>query len=533
MDQVLLSRAQFALTAGYHFIFVPITIGIGLITAIFVTRAFRSKDPEDDALARMWVKIYAATFAIGVATGITMEFSFGTNWAAYSRFVGDIFGAPLAAEALFAFFLESIFLGFLIFGRKKIKPALYVASAWLTFAGSALSALWILIANSWMQTPAGAVVSPDGSEAVITDFFAAAFNPSTLPRYAHTVLSLLVMGAFVTIAVAAWYMHKKNPQRLAAARKMMFTGVLVGIVSTGCLLASAHSSAVEVWDEQPTKMAMMEGLYETEVPGLALAGVVDESSEELSAIEIPGGTSFLATGTWDTEYPGLNELAQTEQFSDIEVDQMPVNFVFQTYHLMVAMFGLVCLILLLALVFGRRKQIEAGRGVAGMKWLQWVLILSPIVPFLAIQSGWLTAEVGRQPYVVYPSNSAPDGVSLLTSEGTSASVQPFELVLTLVLFFVVYAMLFVGWARVIGRFVSEGPVHDGPVAVTTSDADISFKGLASQGQSDAGASSSGDAGDRLDVELEEYVEESDADAPDVEEGLIEPLDATAKGGDAK
>ncbi len=165
--------------------------------------------------------------------------------------------------------------------------------------------------------------------------------------------------------------------------------------------------------------------------------------------------------------------------------------------------------------------------------LQWVLILSPIVPFLAIQSGWLTAEVGRQPYVVYPSNSAPDGVSLLTSEGTSASVQPFELVLTLVLFFVVYAMLFVGWARVIGRFVSEGPVHDGPVAVTTSDADISFKGLASQGQSDAGASSSGDAGDRLDVELEEYVEESDADAPDVEEGLIEPLDATAKGGDAK
>lgn len=210
---------------------------------------------------------------------------------------------------------------------------------------------------------------------------------------------------------------------------------------------------------------------------------------------------------------------------------MPVNFVFQTYHLMVAMFGLVCLILLLALIFGRRKQIEAGRGVAGMKWLQWVLILSPIVPFLAIQSGWLTAEVGRQPYVVYPSNSAPDGVSLLTANGTSASVQPFELVVTLVLFFAVYIMLFVGWARVIGRFVSEGPVHDGPVAATASDADISFKGLVEQDESGACASDEHDA--RLDVELEEYVEESNADAPDVEEGLIEPLDATSKGGDAK
>lgn len=529
MDQVLLSRAQFALTAGYHFIFVPITIGIGLITAIFVTRAFRSKDPEDDALARMWVKIYAASFAIGVATGITMEFSFGTNWASYSRFVGDIFGAPLAAEALFAFFLESIFLGFLIFGRKKIKPILYVISAWLTFAGSALSALWILIANSWMQTPAGAVLSPDGSQAVITDFFAAAFNPSTLPRYAHTVLSLLVMGAFVTIAVAAWYMHKKNPKRLQAARKMMFTGVLVGIVSTGCLLASAHSSAVEVWDEQPTKMAMMEGLYETEVPGLAIVGGVDESSEELSALEIPGGTSFLATGTWDTEYPGLNDLAQTEQFSGVEVSQMPVNFVFQTYHLMVMMFGLLCLILLLALIFGRRKQIEAGRGVAGMKWLQWVLIFSPIVPFLAIQSGWLTAEVGRQPYVVYPANSAPDGVSLLTAEGTSASVQPFELVITLALFAVVYILLFVGWARVIGRFISEGPAYDEPAAVSASDADISFKGIVAQEETLA----SDDAGLGVEVEVEERVEAPRADAFDAEEGLTETLDATAKGGDAK
>lgn len=458
MDQVLLSRMQFAFTAGYHFIFVPLSIGIGLLMAIFVTKAFRSKSASDEALAHMWVKIFTGTFAIGVATGITMEFSFGTNWANYSRFVGDIFGAPLAAEALFAFFLESIFLGMLLFGRKKIKPSLYVVSAWLVFFGSALSALWILIANSWMQTPAGAVLSADGNEAVITDFFAAAFNPSTLPRYCHTVLSLIVMGSFVAIAVAAWYIHKKK--HISAASTMMKLGCIVGVVGTVFLLVAAHSSAVEVWDEQPSKMAMMEGMYETEVPDLAVAGIVDEGAQDAATLSLPGGTSFLATGTWDTEYPGLNEIAEMDKYSDINVSEMPVNFVFQTYHLMVAMFGLICIVLILALIFGRKKLVDAGSGLAKMKWLQWVLIISPIFPFIAIQTGWLTAEVGRQPYVVYPSTTGPDGVYMLTENGISPSVQQYELIITLVLFFAVYLLLFIGWARVIGRFVSEGPVGD-------------------------------------------------------------------------
>lgn len=475
-DQVLLSRMQFALTAGYHFIFVPITIGIGLIMAILVTKAFRSRDPEDDALARMWVRIYTATFAIGVATGITMEFSFGTNWANYSRFVGDIFGAPLAAEALFAFFLESIFLGFIIFGRNKISPKLYVASAWLTFAGSALSALWILIANSWMQTPAGAALSQTGTEAQITDFFAAAFNPSTLPRYAHTVLALLVMGAFVAMAVGAWYMHKNVHK--GAAKKMLRVGCVVGIISTVCLLGAAHSSAVEVWNEQPTKLAMMEGQYETESPELSLFGFVDEENQEAVTLGIPGGTSFLATGTWDTEYPGLNELASTPQFADVEVDQLPVNFVYQVYHIMVAMFGLICLVLLLVLIFGRKA---AKHNISNMKWLQWLLVVSPVFPFLAIQTGWFTAEVGRQPYVVYPSNSGPEGVFLPTSSGISPSVQPFEIVVTLVLFFVVYVLLFVGWWRVLSRFVKAGPVTDAPAKEDDGVQEVSFKELDQDG----------------------------------------------------
>ncbi len=454
-DPVLLARLQFAATAAYHFIFVPLTIGLGLIMAINATRSFRSRAPEDEAATVFWVKIFTATFVLGVATGITMEFSFGTNWADYSRFVGDIFGAPLAAEALLAFFLESSFLGVLLFGRGKVSPKLYCASAWLVWFGSALSALWILIANSWMQTPAGAELSADGTSAVLTDFLAAALNPSLVPRYGHTVLALLVMGAFVAMAVAGWYMLKGRHAQFAA--KTMRLGVVVAIVSTAVLLGTAHSSAVVVSEEQPSKLAMMEGMYDSEVPPLYAFGWVDEQSQEVvTPFSIPGGTSFLATGTWDTEFPGLNELAQTEQFAGLDPATAPVNFVFQTYHLMVAMFGAICLICLLALIFTFRK----GK-IVKMRWLQWLCVISPVFPFIAIQAGWFTAEVGRQPWVVYPSMTSPDGVSLLVQDGVSASVSNVEVAITLILFLAVYLFLLIAWARTIGRFIKEGPAVKG------------------------------------------------------------------------
>lgn len=185
-DVVFLSRLQFALCVAFHFLFVPMSIGLGLILAVSETRYYKTRDPKDAAAAHFWTKIFTVTFAVGVATGITMEFSFGTNWANYSRFVGDIFGAPLAAEALLAFFLESCFLGVLLFGRKKVSKKFYLVSAWLVWIGSCLSALWILIANSWMQTPAGYEIAADGSKAIITNFWEAAFNPSTAARYFHT-----------------------------------------------------------------------------------------------------------------------------------------------------------------------------------------------------------------------------------------------------------------------------------------------------------------------------------------------------------
>lgn len=453
-DVVLLSRIQFALTVAYHFLFVPLSIGLGLIMAIFATKYHRSRSEQDGNAMRFWVRIFTTTFAIGVATGITMEFSFGTNWADYSRFVGDIFGAPLAAEALFAFFLESVFLGILLFGRNKVSSLFYTVSAWLVWAGSCLSALWIIIANSWMQTPAGAELAADGSKAIITDFLAAAFNPSTLPRYTHVVVALLIMGAFASMCVGAWYLLKGKHTDFAM--KTVKIGAAVGMVASCAMIVTAHSSAVEVSQEQPTKLAMMEGMYGDEVPPLYAFGWVDEENQQvITPFAIPGGTSFLATGTWDTEYQGLNSLAQTDKYADVDVANMPVNLVFQSYHLMVAMFGLIMLTVILALVFTLR-----GGRIRTMRWLQKLLVVAPLFPLIAIQVGWITAEVGRQPWVVYPSTSGPDGVALLTQNAISQSVSAPELLTTLALFIAVYVFLFVGWARVISYFIKRGPVAD-------------------------------------------------------------------------
>lgn len=453
-DVVLLSRIQFALTVAYHFLFVPLSIGLGLIMAIFATKYHRSRSEQDGNAMRFWVRIFTTTFAIGVATGITMEFSFGTNWADYSRFVGDIFGAPLAAEALFAFFLESVFLGILLFGRNKVSSLFYTVSAWLVWAGSCLSALWIIIANSWMQTPAGAELAADGSKAIITDFLAAAFNPSTLPRYTHVVVALLIMGAFASMCVGAWYLLKGKHTDFAM--KTVKIGAAVGMVASCAMIVTAHSSAVEVSQEQPTKLAMMEGMYGDEMPPLYAFGWVDEENQQvITPFAIPGGTSFLATGTWDTEYQGLNSLAQTDKYADVDVADMPVNLVFQSYHLMVAMYGLIMLTVILALVFTLR-----GGRIRTMRWLQKLLVVAPLFPLIAIQVGWITAEVGRQPWVVYPSTSGPDGVALLTQNAISQSVSAPELLTTLALFIAVYVFLFVGWARVISHFIKRGPVAD-------------------------------------------------------------------------
>lgn len=431
MDAATLARIQFAFTVLYHYLFVPISVGLGLIVSVMGTRAYRSRDPKDEARLSFWVRLFTVTFAVGVATGITEEFSFGTNWAGYSRFVGDIFGAPLAAEALFAFFLESVFLGVLLFGKNRVGRRFYMASGWLVWIGSMLSSLWIVIANSWMQSPAGYKV--EGGRAVLTDFFAAAFNPTTWQRYFHTVVALLIMGAFVCMAVGAFYLWKKRDEE--SGRLFVKVGVIVAVVTSVLMLPAAHAQALAVAKNQPAKLAAMEGQYETEPVALSLFGWVDEANQKTYALGIPGGTSFLADQDFTAEYPGLNDFPEGETTPF-------VNAVFQSYHLMVALFGVICVVLVLGIL------VTAGK-LKKRRWPLAILMFAWLAPYLAIEFGWITAELGRQPWIVWG--------ELKTVDAVSQAVPAAQVGITLALFAVIYAMLFIGWVRMVAKTVKAGP----------------------------------------------------------------------------
>ena len=460
-----LARFQFALTVIFHFFFVPLSIGLGLFVALMETRHYRTRDPKDKAAADFWIRIFTATFVIGVATGITMEFSFGTNWANYSRFVGDIFGAPLAAEALLAFFLESVFLGVILFGRKRISAKAYLVSCWLTWAGSALSALWILIANSWMQTPAGFQVAADGSKATLTDFWAAAFNPSTVARYLHTVDSLLILGAFCVMAVGAWYLWKKHNEEYG--QRFMKTGLVVGIVTVILMLPLGHLQAIVVAEQQPAKLAAMEGQWEDGPVGFALFGWVDETNGQTTALSIPGFTSFLATGNFDTPYPGLNTVepgvTDFSAFDGVKVASYqggiaPVNATFQSYHLMILLYGALILWLIFAgLALRKAKKDKISKPLLALT------VFGPLVPFLAIQAGWMVTEVGRQPWVVYD--------LLRTADAVSAVVSAPEVLITITLFIVFYTVIFIAWLRIVLRMIKKGPVLAVETVPTTANTD--------------------------------------------------------------
>ena len=442
LDATFLARIQFAATCIFHYLFVPLSVGFGMVLAILFTKAYRSKDPKDESLAKFWLKLFTGTFAVGVASGITMEFQFGTNWADYARFVGDIFGAPLAAEALLAFFLESVFLGVLLFGAKKVSPKFYLASAWLVWLGSCLSALWIIIANSWMQTPAGyeVVATAAGTKAVLTDFFAAALNYTTLPRYFHTIVALLLMGALVAIAIGAYYKLKKRD--VHAGDSLLRIGLVTGVVLAVVMLPAAHAQAVAVCENQPSKLAAMEGQWEDGPSDLSLFGWVDDENGVTYSLGIPGGTSFLATFDFSAEYQGLNSIPDEDQPDSI-------NLIFQTYHLMVICYGLIWLVLLLGFLVYRGK-------LDTKKWALKFLQFGWLWPILAIQVGWMTAEFGRQPWIVWG--------ELRTVDAASAAVDPVSLIITLALFAVVYTTIYVIWAKSLLKDVKKGPEALAPVA---------------------------------------------------------------------
>jgi len=433
MDAVFLARLQFGLIAGFHFLFPPTTLGLSLIVVIVETLYMRTKDEAYKQLSVYLVKILGTVFVMGVATGIALEFAFGNNWAAYSRTVGDIFGAPLAAEAVFSFFLESVFLGILVFGRNRVSPKTYRFSAFLVFFGAHLSGLWIIIANSWMQTPAG--FRMEGGRAVLDNFWQAALNPSTVIRYVHTILGGWITGALVAMAVAAWLLLKGRAVEKAAL--LMKTSLAVFTAAAVLQLGSGHAHSIQVTRTQPEKMAAFEALWETrDGAPFTVFGIPDEKNERtLLAVRIPKMLSLLVYFDPKGRVLGLSEFRKEER--------PPVLLPFAGYHVMILL-GLAFILMAAAGVWLQAKR----KIVSNRAYLKLLLFAVPL-PFLANETGWIAAEVGRQPWAVFK--------ILRTSEAVSAVVPAGNILFSILVFAVIYALIGAAGLGVILRTIRGGP----------------------------------------------------------------------------
>ena len=435
METEILARVQFALTIAFHYIYPPLSIGLGLLMVVFKGIYLRTGKKEYDTLARFWTRIFSLTFGLGVATGIVMEFEFGTNWATYSRYVGDIFGSALAAEGVFAFALESTCLGIVLFGWNKVKPIWHFLATLGVFLGSMCSAIWIVIANSWQQTPAGYVVAGEGlqAKAVITDFWAMVFNPSSVDRIWHVWQGAFLAGIFLVLSVHAWYLLKGRHVEIS---KKAFKVTLI-IATVVCLLqlVSGHSSADGVAKNQPEKLAAMEGHFQTGPADLYLFGWVDKQNEVTHGVKIPNGLSYMIH--YDTAAPvtGLDQYP-------VEDRPGQVNAVFQFYHIMVAIgMFLIALTLYASFLLWRGKLYDK-------RWLLHIFVWSVLLPQIGNQVGWFAAEMGRQPWIVYK--------LLRTSDALSKSVTANQILFAIILFTVIYIILFALFIYLMNKKIVHG-----------------------------------------------------------------------------
>jgi cytochrome bd ubiquinol oxidase subunit I len=440
MSVEILSRIQFAFTISFHYIYPPLSIGLGLMMVLMEGAYLRTKNKIYEQMARFWTRIFAIIFGVGVATGIVMEFEFGTNWAAYSRYVGDVFGSALAAEGIFAFALESGFLGVLLFGWNRVKPGVHFLSTLGVWLGSMFSAIWIVVANSWQQTPAGFHIVGDGmtARAEITDFWAMVFNPSSVERVLHVWIGALIAGAFLVMSVHAFYLLRGR--YLELSKKAFVLALFMGAAASMLQLVAGHASATVAAEYQPAKLAAFEGHYDSSKKAdMYILGWVDQDGEKVYGPHIPGGLSFLLHGNFNTPVPALH---------DFPKDEVPtqVNAVFQFYHLMVA-FGLyfIALTLLGVFLWWRKKLFR-------YKWLMWIFVISVFLPQLANQFGWFAAEMGRQPWVVY-------GL-LKTSEGLSAVVNANQVLFSLIMFTLLYILLFLLFIYLLNKKIHAGPYDE-------------------------------------------------------------------------
>ena len=433
MDVVLLSRLQFAAATMFHFIFVPLTLGLSVLVAIMQTYYFKTMDEDYKRMAKFWGKLFLINFALGVVTGITLEFQFGTNWAQYSRYVGDIFGSLLAIEATVAFFLESTFIAVWIFGWDKISPKLHLASIWIVAIASNLSAFWILVANAWMQKPVGYVIRNGRAE--LADFMAVITSHFALFTFIHTVFGAFILGGFFVMGVSAYHLLKKTDQPFF--KKSFSIAAVFTLIFTVLEIWSGHFSGTLVAKNQPSKLAAMESLWNTEEnPDMYMLLIPDEKNERnsLELVGIPNILKWMAySGEPTAVFKGLKDFPPEER--------PPVSITYYSFRAMVG-FGFL-FFLLAAVAFWKRKEIEKYPLL--LKILLYVIPL----PYLACQLGWLVTEVGRQPWIVYGLMKTSDAVSPISVS---------QVMTTLIAFIIVYSMLGAADIFLLFKYSKKGPV---------------------------------------------------------------------------
>ncbi len=435
MDPLVLSRLQFAAATMFHFIFVPLTLGLSLLVAWMETRYARTGDRTWLEMTRFWGKLFLINFALGVVTGITLEFQFGTNWSRYSIFVGDIFGSLLAIEASAAFFLESVLIGVWIFGWKRLSTRTHAAVMWLVALAGTFSAVWILIANAWMQHPTGYVIRKGRAE--LTDFIAVITQPFAVLEFLHTISAAYILSAFFVMGVSAWHLLKK--QHVEVFTRSFKIALIFGLVFSFFEVFEGHMHGADLAHSQPAKLAALDAHWETSAPApMYLFSLPDDKNARniVQIGKIPWGLSLMAFHDFTSEVKGLRDFPADER--------PPVLVVYAAFKTMVGLGFYFCLATLTGFVL--RNRLPESR------WYLWVMLFSLPLPYLAIQLGWIVAEVGRQPWIVY-------GV-MKTSQAVSPAISGGQVLTSLLGFVFVYGLLGAVGIFLMWRAAVKGPVPE-------------------------------------------------------------------------
>jgi len=444
MDVLTLSRIQFAATTIFHFLFVPLSIGLALCIAIMETIYVVKGDEEYKRMAKFWGKLFLINFAVGIVTGIIQEFQFGMNWSNYSRFVGDVFGAPLAVEALLAFFLESTFIGLWLFGWKRLPKVVHLLCIWLVSIGTILSSFWILVANSFMQHPVGFIIQNGRAE--MNDFLALVTNGQVWVEFPHTVFAAFATGAFLIMGVSAYKLLQKK--EVSFFRKSFQIGVTIACISSILIAVFGHLQAQYLVKTQPMKMAASEGLWETSedpAPWTVMAMIDPEKRKNYFEIKIPYLLSYLTHNKFSGKVTGMNELqAQYEQKYGQGNYIPPVRTTFWSFRIMVGAGMLMILFSLYGFYLSIRKKIVQARP-----WFLWSLLWGIALPHIANIAGWMMTEVGRQPWTVFG--------YMRTEDSLSPGVTAGEVLFSLISFSAIYLTLAVVMVYLFVRVIKKGP----------------------------------------------------------------------------